>query len=98
MKIAKIVLSHRAQKRVLDIADYLSSNQLPKDFVQKYISDFRDYLKSTLKNFPEAGRDVSDEFGEGIRKLVYQKYSILYRIDEKESKIEVLTIYRENLP
>lgn len=37
-----------------------------------------------------------EKFGAGIRRLSYQKYSILYRINDEQ--IDILTFYRENLP
>lgn len=36
------------------------------------------------------------EFGEGIRRVVYKRYSFIYRV--QDDVIEILTIYRENLP
>jgi plasmid stabilization system protein ParE len=48
-----------------------------------------------LNEFPKLGRPA-DEFGKGIRKLVHQRYSILYRIED--NYILVITIYKENLP
>lgn len=36
------------------------------------------------------------EYGEDIRRVVYKEFSFLYRINEKQ--LEILTVYRENLP
>ncbi len=36
------------------------------------------------------------EYGKDIRRVVYKRYSFLYRV--KGNVIEILTIYRENLP
>lgn len=36
------------------------------------------------------------EYGEGIRRLTYQRSSILYKI--KNNRIEILTFYRQNQP
>jgi plasmid stabilization system protein ParE len=54
-----------------------------------------DWLDLLLNQFPESGRPMP-EFGENIRWVVYQRYSFVYRI--KNEKIEILTVYRENLP
>ncbi|WP_169308538.1 type II toxin-antitoxin system RelE/ParE family toxin [Nitratifractor salsuginis] len=48
-----------------------------------------------MGSFPKAGRPA-EEFGSGVRKLVYQRYSILYRLESKQ--ITILAIYRENQP
>jgi len=45
--------------------------------------------------FPESGV-LLPEYGDEIRKVVYKKYSFVHRI--KSDRIEVLTIFRENLP
>ena len=49
-----------------------------------------------LSYFPKLGRPA-EEFGEDIRKLVHQNYTILYKIIT-EDEISVITIYRQNLP
>ena len=36
------------------------------------------------------------EFGDNVRRVVYQKYSFVYRI--KADAVEILTLYRENQP
>jgi plasmid stabilization system protein ParE len=56
---------------------------------------FEDWLNTLLVQFPESGTSMP-EFGEGIRRVVYQKYSFVYRL--KGETIEILTVYRENLP
>ena len=54
----------------------------------------RQYITQTLNHFPQAGRP-SAELAPNTRKLVYQGFSIIYRISDE--RIEILTIYRENL-
>jgi plasmid stabilization system protein ParE len=51
--------------------------------------------QSTLGQFPESGT-LMPEYGNDIRRVIYQKYSFLYR--QKGNVIEILTVYRENLP
>lgn len=90
-----ILFSPRAKQRLEEIADYLYRQQLSKQFVQTYLKQFESWLNTLLGQFPESGIS-QPEYGEGIRKVVYKKYSFLYRINNDH--IEVLTVFRENLP
>ncbi len=51
------------------------------------------YLENTLKLFPESGTPMQ-EYGEDIRRLSYQRFSILYRIEK--TQIQILTFYRQS--
>jgi plasmid stabilization system protein ParE len=91
----RIVFSPRAQQRLAEVADYLYQQNLSQRFVLDYMQRFEDWLNTLLVRFPESGTSMPD-FGEGIRRVVYQKYSFVYRL--KGETIEILTVYRENLP
>lgn len=90
-----IVFSPRAKQRLGEIADYLYSQNLSKAFVINYLKQFEAWLNVLLGQFPESGV-LLPEYGDEIRKVVYKKYSFVHRI--KSDRIEVLTIFRENLP
>ena len=90
-----IVFSPRAKQRLGEIADYLYSQNLSKAFVINYLKQFEAWLNVLLGQFPESGV-LLPEYGDEIRKVVYKKYSFVYRI--KNDRIEILTIFRENLP
>lgn len=60
-----------------------------------YLHRFEDWLEKLLCTFPESGTAMP-VFGEGVRRVVYRKYSFLYRVNE--DVIEILAVYRENLP
>jgi len=78
-----------------EIADYLYQQDLSNEFVLDYMNRFESWLDTLLGQFPESGI-LLPEYGEGIRRVVYMKYSFIYRI--RGDAIEVLTVYRENLP
>jgi len=95
----KIKFSPHAEQSLEDIADYLSQQNCSKKFVLKYLMQFKTWLKKVLLQFPESGIQVPEleiKYGKDIRRVVYQKYSFVYRV--KNNTIEILTIYRENLP
>ena len=91
----RIVFSPRAQQRLEEIADYLYQQQLSNQFVVNYLQRFEDWLITLLGQFPESGTLMS-EFGDDVRRVVYQKYSFVYRING--NAVEILTLYRENRP
>jgi len=91
----RIVFSTRAKERLKQIAADLHQQQLSNAFVSSYLRQFEDWLDKVLLQFPESGTPLP-EHGEGIRRIVYQKYSFIYRI--QNSTIEILAIHRENKP
>ena len=95
MSDIKIVFSPRAKQRLEEIADYLYQQQLSKTFVLGYLKRFETWLETVLGQFPESGH-LMPVFGDGIRRVVYREYSFVYRIND--DVIEILTVYRENLP
>jgi len=95
----KIIFSPHAKQRLAEIADYLYRQDLSKTFVIKYLKQFKTWLNKVLLQFPESGTEMPEleaEYGSNIRRIAYQKYNFVYRI--KQNNIEILTIYRENLP
>ena len=95
MNESRIVFSPRAKQRLENITDYLLTETQSLDFVVQYIDLLEEYLTNVLITFPESGARVP-AYGENVRKAVYKEYSFVYQI--KGSNIEILTIYRENLP
>jgi plasmid stabilization system protein ParE len=91
----RIVFSPRAQQRLEEIADYLYQQHLSNQFVVNYLQRFEDWLITLLSQFPESGT-LMPEFGDDVRRVVYQKYSFVYRING--NAVEILTLYRENRP
>ena len=91
----KIVFSPRARQRLTEIADYLYQQQLSNEFVRGYLDRFEAWLDTVLGQFPESGAPMP-EYGENIRRIAYQKFSFVYRVNQ--GVIEILTIYRENKP
>jgi plasmid stabilization system protein ParE len=90
-----IVFSPRARQRLADVAEYLYQQNLSQRFVLDYLQRFEDWLNTLLLQFPESGTPMP-EFGDNIRRVVYQQYSFIYRLNG--DTIEILTVYRENQP
>ncbi|PKM19183.1 MAG: type II toxin-antitoxin system RelE/ParE family toxin [Gammaproteobacteria bacterium HGW-Gammaproteobacteria-15] len=90
-----LVFSPRASERLAQIATHLSEQGLPNTFVIKYLNQFELWLEKVLIEFPDSGIPMP-EYGPEIRKICYKKYSFVYRTTA--TQIEILTVYRENLP
>ena len=91
----KIKFTPTFHRKLDAIASYLYQESQSNSFTVQYIRKLQKHIMSYLSDFPKLGRPA-DEFGKGIRKLVHQHYTILYRV--KEDYILVITIYRKNLP
>jgi len=93
--VTKIVFTREATQELLEQAQYIYRQSLDTQKADAYLERMKSFIKETLRSFPKAGRPA-EEFGSGVRKLVYQRYSILYRLDDRQ--ITILAIYRENQP
>lgn len=91
----QIVFAPRALKRLTEITQYLKKQSLSDAFINQYLERMERWLSVVLLQFPESGH-LMPEYGENIRRISYQKYSFLYRIEQ--NKIQILTIFRENSP
>lgn len=95
--IKKIVFSKKASHRLAKISDYIFEQSQSENITLSYMAKLKEYMREILIRFPESGRKT-EEFGKGVRKLVYQGYSILYRVNLSKERVEVVNIFRENLP
>ena len=91
----KIKFTPTFHRKLDGITTYIYDESKSKSFTIRYVKKLQKHIITNLSDFPKLGRPA-DEFGKGIRKLVHQRYSILYRIDD--DYILVITIYKENLP
>ncbi len=92
--VTEVVFSQTATKNLIDQADYIFEKTQSVTLSDTYLDNMKKYIHTMLSHFPSSGRP-SEDIAVGTRKLVYQGYSIIYRITDK--RIEVLTLYRENL-
>jgi plasmid stabilization system protein ParE len=95
--IKTVVFSKKATYRLTKITDFIYTQTQSESMTLAYMSRLKEYIRDILIHFPESGRKC-EEYGKGIRKLVYQGYSILYRLNEPKERVEIVNIFRENLP
>ena len=91
----KINFSQNALLNLDDIAIYIYKQSKSKTITAQHIRTLRKYIRISLSDFPKIGRPA-EEFRKNIRKLVFQRYSILYIIEENH--INIIAIYKQNLP
>lgn len=91
----KIEFTQNAYERLDALAAFIYEQSRSRKITAEYIKKIRTYIIETLTQFPQSGRP-SDDLAPNTRKLVYQGFSIIYRM--RNERIEILTIYKENLP
>ena len=91
--MTKIVFSKTATSNLINQAKYIYSQTQNINTADKYLEKMKTFIIEMLSNFPKSGRP-SEDIAPNTRKLVYQGFSIIYRL--REDKAEILTIYREN--
>lgn len=93
--VHKIVFSKIAALNLVEQAKYIFEQTKNEQTADRYLDKMKNYIIQTLSNFPKSGRPT-EELSPNTRKLVYQGYSIIYKISDEQ--IEILVIFRENLP
>ena len=93
--MAKVVFSKKAVFNLIEQALFIFDRIQSIELSDKYLDNMKPFIVEMLSRFPKSGRP-SDDIASSTRKLVYQRYSIIYRISEEQ--IGILIIYRENLP
>ncbi|MBL0703013.1 MAG: type II toxin-antitoxin system RelE/ParE family toxin [Sulfurospirillum sp.] len=89
-----VIFSKKATEALINQAQYIFEQTQNIEISDIYLDDMQKFIVLILRSFPESGRPT-DEILKGSRKIVYKGYSIIYQIGDR--RIEVLTIYRENL-
>lgn len=92
--MTKVVFLKTATKNLISQAKYIYAQTKSLELSDKYLDKMKVFIVDILSTFPQSGR-ASEDLAPNTRKLVYQSYSIIYRITNVH--IEILTIYRENL-
>lgn len=95
MPTLEVLFSPRARVRLEELADYVFERSRSVETTLNFIDRLEGYICDMLSRYPEAGRPAK-EYGAGVRKLVYERFSILYQI--KQNRVEILTLFRENQP
>ena len=94
--MTNIQFTDEATNNLISQALYIYELTLDTQKADKYLLTMKAHIVQSLGYFPRLGRPA-EAFGKGVRKLVHQQYTILYKL-QINNEISILTIYRENLP
>ena len=86
----KVVFSDTAKADMVEIVRYIARDK-PKA-ARKWASDIRESAEM-LSTFPMLGRVVPEYRDDKIREIIKGKYRIIYKIDEDEKNVVILTVY-----
>ena len=95
VSMTEVVFSRKATENLIEQALYIFEQTQSIELSDRYLDDMKEFIVTMLSRFPKAGRP-SEELAPDTRKLVYQGFSIIYRLSR--DRVEILLIYRENLP
>lgn len=89
----KITYSKRFLNEIDIIIDFIANDSL---YMADLFYENLIYKLESLSNMPYKFRQSSKFNDENIRDLIYKGYVIPYKIDEQNSNIIILGIYKEN--
>ena len=86
----KIFFSSHAKSDLLEIVRYISNDK--PIAAKKWANSIKDSINK-LEQFPRLGRVVPEYSDGSIREIIKSQYRIVYKIDEKQNNIVILTIH-----
>ena len=88
-----VIITPDAAADLSQIKSYIAYTLQAPDTALKYIRGLRQEI-CKLDSFPAAIAPVSDEpwHSRGIRRIIYKKYYIYYRIDENAKCVYILNV------
>lgn len=91
----KINRSLRYTNDLFNILDYIAQDKISAAKTFLYELDKR---INDLSNFPFKYRKSIYFNNDNIRDLIYQGYTVVYRVDRENETIDILSIFNRNLP
>ena len=83
------------QNGLFAILDYIARDRIS---AAENFADELDKLINDLSNFPFKYRKSIYFQDENIRDMIYKGYTIVYRVNTKKERIEILRIFNKNKP
>jgi len=84
----QIIWTQEALEKLIEIEDYIAKSNPER--AAKFVDQLIEQAESILNN-PRVGRAVPEIANPDIRELIFNKYRIVYRLNEK--RMEILTIF-----
>jgi len=87
--------SPRYKNNLFKILDYIAQDKLSAS--ENFLNEL-DKLINNLPNFPFKFRKSKYFDNENIRDMIYKGYTIIYRVDEVKSTIDIVRMFHKNKP
>jgi len=94
--VTDVIFTKEATDNLISQAPHIYELTFDAQKADTYLLTMKTHINQSLRYFPKLGRPA-EEYGKNIRKLIHQRYTILYRILDND-KISIITIYKQNLP
>ncbi|MBI5376000.1 MAG: type II toxin-antitoxin system RelE/ParE family toxin [Candidatus Schekmanbacteria bacterium] len=88
----KLIWTNEALEQLAGIEDYISKDS-PERAVM-FVEQIINYAEKALPDKPRKGRIVPEIANPDIRELIFKKYRIVYRINER--RIDILTVFESH--
>ena len=86
----KILFTPRSKSDITEIVHYISQDN--PQAARNWTKSIFDSIKR-LENFPSSGRIVPEYSEDTIRELIKGQYRIVYKINQSEEEIYIVTIH-----
>lgn len=85
----KLEWSARAVNDVAHLRDYIAQDSplYARLFIERLVK-----RTENLVDFPRMGRPVPEAERDDIRELIYQGYRLIYRLDEAQHRLQLVTV------
>ena len=87
--------SPRYKNNLFQILDYIAQDKLSAS--ENFLNEL-DKLINNLPNFPFKFRKSKYFDNENIRDMIYNGYTVIYRINEARNTIDIVRIFYKNKP
>lgn len=91
----KINRSLRYKSNLFQILDYIAKDKLSAS--ENFLNEL-DKLINNLSNFPFKFRKSQYFDNENIRDMIYNGYTVIYRVNKAKNSIDIVRIFHKNKP
>lgn len=91
----KIIYTPLSKKNLFQIKQFIAKDK--KTASEKFMARLKLTIENLI-NFPYKYRKSFYFNDENIRDMIFEGYSIIYRVDRDKNIIEILEIFNQNLP
>lgn len=92
----QVNITPRAEKSLLDIAEYIAQDNPIRAFT--FIEEIYEFACNTFSVFPHSGKLYKNSFPNiEVRYMPYRDYIVVYSIDDEQESVEILLAFNAAL-